>query len=116
MLQNLFRYKVKFLINLEVDFVATWLQLGPQLGGQQRNIGSIFSNLTSIKIQLGAILGPEALWDRFLLDFGSICYRFLIDFLIVFLIGSCQIDPLFKSYEAGIFPLPTRSHSPSHQV
>ena len=92
MVQNPFRYGVKILMNLEVDFDATWLQLGPQLGGQKRDPGSIFSNLTSFEIHLGAILGPEALRDTKTTDSWSIFEWFLIDFLIVFLIGSCQID------------------------
>ena len=84
MLQNLFRYGVKFLINLEVDFVAILLQLGPQLGWQKRYISSIFSNLISLKIHLGAILGPKALRDRFLIDFWSIFDQFVIDFWSIF--------------------------------
>ena len=86
MLQNLFRYKVKCLISLEVDFVATWLQLGPQLGGQQRNIGSIFSNLKSFKIHLGPSWAPRpagidfwSIFDQFLINFWSIFDRFFID-------------------------------------
>jgi len=91
MLQNPFRYGVKILINLDVDFdrnlpptwAPTWVsKKGPRLDFLELNIFFRWWNLGPAVHR--AILGPKALWDRFLIDFWSNFDRFLIDFWTIF--------------------------------
>ena len=86
--------EVQISTNFEVDFdrnlAPTW---GPT-GGQKGVPESTFSNFTSLKIHLGAAMGPKALRDTKHIDFQSIFDRILIFFLSIFLI--CFSDLLFK--------------------
>ena len=92
MVQNPFRYGVQILMNLDVDFDRNLAPTWAPTRGSKKGPRLDFLELNIVRNPPWGHLGPRGPPGhqnyRFVIDFD----RFLMDFLIDFLIGSCQID------------------------
>ena len=100
--------------------IATWLQLGPQLGGQKRDPGSIFSNLTYFSDD--ETWGPLFITPLWALrpsgiNFLSIFDQFLIDFCFMFdRFWTLVLNPRLSGWLDELFGLVCLVHCLLHQA